>query len=387
MDTDATLSDLDPSDLRAAVRHALGRDGADVVDWRAQSIYVAVNQMTAGLFRISGTARDRGESLPWSLVVKIVRNAVDFNGVRQEDPSQSNYWKREPLLYRSRLLERLPPGLAAPRCYGVTEPRPETAWIWIEDVVDVEGRWTIDRYGSVSRHLGAFNGAYLTGRPLPADECLTRDWLRGAVGDTTAMMQRLSELREHPLLRQHGWSDELLDRQARLAAQQDYFLGALESLPRTFCHLDAFRGNLLTRISPDGQEETVAVDWSFSGYGVVGQDLYAMAVAPVFFNDADPERLDEVDAVAFEGYLAGLRDAGWFGDPGLARLGYAVAAALRWGTVPYWLMAIDDHLAAVLERASGHSLEENLERTARVTRFVLDLGDEARERVDAMAGR
>jgi hypothetical protein len=381
VDSSTLLPNVDLSALRSAVRQTLGRDTAEVVSWQAQSIHAAINSVTGGLLRLSGAARDHGDTLPWSLVLKIARNAVGFGSPEQvTDPAGSNYWKREPLLYQSRLLERLPPGIVAPRCYGVTEPARETAWIWLEDVVEsTPGRWPIERFGLAARHLGAFNGAYLAEWPLPTDRCLTPGWLRAAVDGTSQALPQQAAARENPLALRHGWSAALFDRQERLLAEKEILLAAIERLPVTFCHLDAFRGNLLARRGSDGQDETVAIDWSFAGHGVIGQDLYAMIAAPVFFNDADPDQMAEVDSVVFEGFIEGLRDAGWHGDPRLARLGYTAAAGLRWGLAPYGLLVVDPDFAALMVRTTGHSLEENLERCALILRFILDQAQEAQE--------
>src|SRR5919202_2410247 len=46
-------------------------------------------------------------------------------------------------------------------------------------------------------------------------------------------------------------------------------LDAIERLPQTFCHHDAFRRNLL---ASEG-DRTVAIDWEFAGPGAVGEDL------------------------------------------------------------------------------------------------------------------
>jgi hypothetical protein len=41
--------------------------------------------------------------------------------------------------------------------------------------------------------------------------------------------------------------------------------------------------------------------------------------------------------VAFTGYLEGLREAGWRGDPAQVRLAYCAASALRYGLWGAWL--------------------------------------------------
>ena len=74
-------------------------------------------------------------------------------------PTEFSYWQREPLLYRSGLLDDLPGGVAAAHCYAVDEVAPKVFWLWLEDVADADGgTWTLSRYTEVARHLGQFNG-------------------------------------------------------------------------------------------------------------------------------------------------------------------------------------------------------------------------------------
>jgi hypothetical protein len=333
--------------------------------------------VTGGIYRLEGTARAADEVLSWSLVLKIARNPAAVAGRWNDDPHESSDWKREALLYRSGILDNLPPGIVAPRCYGVSEPTTDTAWIWQEDVVETgDARWSTERYALAARHLGAFNGAYLVDHLLPTDTCLSRGWRRSAVASVAPLYRHLAVARAHPLVR-HSWSDDLLDRAVHLFADQDLFLSALDRLPLTFCHLDAYRRNLLAR-SRDGKDETVALDWAFSGLGALGEDLAALVAASAVWFQAEPENLPELDRQVFEGYLEGLRDAGWVGDWRLPRLGYTAAAAIWNGIWPYWAAAVIPDLATAIERSFGQRLPEILDRCARVVDFLGDRADEAR---------
>ena len=83
--------------------------------------------------------------------------------------------------------------------------------------------------------------------------------------------------------------------------------------------------------------------------------------------------LPELDAAAFDGYVAGLRDAGWRGDPRLVRLGCDATMALRLGPllgVVQALTATPEQRTAT-ERAFGEPLEAFFDRYAAVQRFVL----------------
>jgi hypothetical protein len=84
----------------------------------------------------------------------------------------------------------------------------------------------------------------------------------------------------------------------------------------------------------------------------------------------------ELGELAFESYLAGLRDVGWPGDWRLARLGYSIAgtiplAAIRWIREP--------ELRAAASQALGRPSEEIIANEVSMHRYILDLADEARE--------
>ena len=82
------------------------------------------NPVSLGLYRVSGQGHDGGRDFDWSLVLKMVQSPANV-GMAQlgggDDMTHWNYWRREALLHASSLLAGLPPGLEAPRCYGVAE--------------------------------------------------------------------------------------------------------------------------------------------------------------------------------------------------------------------------------------------------------------------------
>src|SRR5258708_11124176 len=76
------------------------------------------------------------------------------------------------------------------------------------------------------------------------------------------------------------------------------------------------------------REEVVAMDWAICGYGALGGDLYALIIATTTLFEVEPAALPELDTAVFSAYLEGLQDAGWQGNPELARLGYTAWTAL-----------------------------------------------------------
>jgi Phosphotransferase enzyme family len=380
--------------LREPVRRALGRESAEVVSWECRSIHNAFNQVTGGLFRIDGQAMDCGESLPWSIVLKIARNAIHL-GRSTADPSEPNYWKREPLLYQSGLLDHLPAGIVAPQCYGVDEPDTSSAWIWLEHVSDIsEARWSTWRYAGVARQLGVFNGAYFTAGSHPTAPFLSHSQRWADASAWSTLFPQIAVARELPIVRQ-TWAASLHRRIQEISNDSHAFYAALDRLPMTFCHLDAFRRNILIRKRTEGSEEIVAVDWAFTGLGPVGADLAPLVGVDIVIGGIRPDQLSELDAAAFrdyvgeldtsafEAYVNGLRDAGWDDDPRLVRLGYTASVVLRYALYPIWARAVDDQ-GRTVDQVGGQPIQTFLERGALIATLLCDLADEARDLLESL---
>ena len=389
MSFDEQLLAIDAEALTPPVRRALGSRSAVVLDWHSQPLAGGMGAVmgAALLHRFSGTANDGGVVRPWTLVLKILRApTADATFYNQPDPAHPSYWKREALLYGSGLLDALPTGFAAPRCYAVVE-HVGGIWLWLEEIVDRYGsRWPVAAYGAAARHLGRFNGAYLAGRPLPDQPWLSRDYLRPRAERNAPSWDRFAAWRGHPNIRR-AWPGDLIDRVHRLWQERHRFLDALDRLPRTFCHNDADRRNLFARRAPDGTDETVAIDWAFAGIGAVGEDLPSLIVASAFRGlDIDLPDLPGLSRRCFDGYLAGLKEAGWTGDDQVVRFGYSAALALHYG--PFWGAAevalagatVQDRWAA----AFGRPLDDLLDRHAVLQLFVMDQADLARKLLDTV---
>src|SRR5262249_28318610 len=122
----------------------------------------------------------------------------------------------------------------------------------------------------------------------------------------------------------------------RLWESHAVLMDALDRLPQTFCHMDAYRPNLFIRRNAQGIDRTVAVDWVFAGVGAVGEEIANLLAASLIWLEYDAAATGRLDTTVFSGYVEGLREAGWKEDSRLARLGYAAACALRWGVVGLW---------------------------------------------------
>jgi len=357
------LEDIDQMTLTPFVQQVLDRADVEVDGWRCEPVVGGID-MSSGVYRFSGNGPANGEALPWTLILKVARETPDSRAT----PHHWRHWKREMLAYQSGLLDNLPGGLVPPRCYGAGEHRDGTTWIWMEEVRDeVHERWPLEYYGSVARCLGQFNGTYLTGKPLPDDHWLTRKHLRQYLESAAPAVELLLNSMDHPLIQRAlpGISAEFIQE---IWEERHDILETIEHLPQTLCHLDAFRRNLFSRRAADGSDQVVAVDWSFLGIAAVGEEIAPLVNGSVAFGAVSPTEELELERIVLEGYLEGLHDAGWRGNPDLVRFGYAATLYWRYavggfvGEMIPWMLDEGHH--AAVEEAMGHSMEEDAEQLA-----------------------
>lgn len=371
---DNPLLTLDSAQLTPIVRKAVGHQSVELIDWQTQLVHGGATK-NASVYEISGHAHAHGRSLPWSVMLKVWhwREGAD-------DPTQRNYWKREALAYQSGLLDKLPSVLRAPRCFAVNELPGTASYLWLDKVADEDAaRWEIPDFARVALHLGVFNGTYVVVRPLPTYPWLSRNWLRSWVNFCAAAIKELPQTLSHPLVRQH-YPTQLADGLLRLWAEREHFLTALDHLPQTFCHRDAFPRNLFSRRDPTTPDHTVAIDWATAGIGALGEDLAALVGGSLVFFELDPSAAGEVDQQVSARYLEGVREAGWQGDASILRFGYTATLALRYGLggILDLGIAADESAHAWAEQVLGHSITELVERTAVIGSFFLERANEAR---------
>ena len=375
------IEGIDRHRLERLVRASLGSDTAQLIDWHLAPIQTGAD-LGSSVSHIAGTARDHGRALAWSVILKVVRPTPDELG-----PSGWHYWQRESLAYTSGLLDDLPAGLTAPRCLAVENRGTDWSRMWLEDVADVQdGRWSRSTYSSVARQLGRFNGAYLTGeRTAPCHAWLSRGWLRGWTEKSAPVIAQFPGILEHAPVRRflRGGAAAYL----RLWSERGHFLDVLDRLPRTFCHHDAFPRNIRIRRGASGQDQPVAIDWAFAGSGAVGEELVPLILASATFCEIEPSAMIDLEQAALAAYTEGLRDAGWRGEPQLVRLGYTIAAALRFGpgcAIPALPTVLREDAEEFVLAVFGVPLDEALDRWSAVTSHVLELADEARELMEGL---
>jgi hypothetical protein len=253
--------------------------------------------------------------------------------------------------------------------------------MWLEDIRDILGsQWPLEHYGVVARHLGQFNGAYLVDRPLPGESWLSSDWLWGYVEQSAPAMEPLRNAQASPWGRR--WLPEEDSEQFfHLWAERGLYFDTLARLPQTICHFDLFRLNLFARRTADGDDQTVAIDWAFVGRGPIGADLNPLVWMSIALAGVEVDKRQDLEEIVLAGYLDGLREAGWQGDPRQVRLGYTAATVrFLFPETGRWLAFIlDESLHAAAEQRFGRPMGEAFDSIAGMRRPLLNKLDEARE--------
>lgn len=313
------------AEVAKVARAVLGPDAAVAASELRPLDYTIVNAASGGLYRLSGTARVDGAEAPFSAILKIAidpqgRSLIPGGAVHvgggAEDLRHHNYYRREYEAYRSGLLSAVP-GVGTPKLLHAEMKDPSTAWLWLEELAGEPGvLWPFERFAEAARHLAHMNAAW-SERPPARTPWMTDGFLRSwtATYDLNGVVAYVSttEAWNAPLIRAHFPSNlraRIVGAWARLPDR----LAALERLFATTCHHDAHAGNLFSR-QRNGCDETVAIDWAFVGEGAFGEDLAPLVFSSVAqsvrgggtLSESDRPRLTEA---VFEGYMAGLADAG-----------------------------------------------------------------------------
>jgi carboxylesterase len=198
--------------------------------------------------------------------------------------------------------------------------------------MDLDGRcqgcpgaaWTIEHYRQAASRLGQFNGVYLAGQPLPGEGWITQDWLRKYLEHAAPMV---AFIRDHPSRSNCTKDVPGATLLLSLAIWDEYIrmLKVLDELPQTFCHQDAFERNLFSRGA-----QVVAVDWGYAGIAPLGAELAPLVGVASSLGRIPSSQLKNLDQACFEGYLEGLREAGFTPDARQVRLGYTITVLLRY---------------------------------------------------------
>lgn len=225
--------------------------------------------------------------------------------------------------------------------------------------------------------MGRFNAEYLDGhRPRPQAEGLGPGGLRSWVEQLTQGFDAPPETRRDPLFAR---AVPDLEAVRRVRNDRGALLDALDAVPRTFVHRDAWPANVLVRRGAGRSESMVAIDWALAGEGALGEDVTGIVGPSLWFFLVGMDEATKVEAAVLEGYIDGLHDGGWTGDEAQVRFGYAASLALRFGLlIPTWAgWLAEDEMGGWCERKFARPRSEIADGWAQVLTFILGRADEA----------
>lgn len=319
---DDLVNGITAHELKPIVQKALQRQGIELGQWHRDTLMGAGGGIgNSAVYRFAGSCVTDGESCEWSLILKIVRSGEDDN------VSSNHYWKREFEAYQSGWLNNLStPSLRAPICYHA-EMTDQAIVLWLEDVAGPNQKWDRHSLATAARHLGQFNGTYLTQDVQPDYPWFSKNWIRQDFENASKFIPRLGTARPDTFLSRVITPD----RKAKCHAifnEIDILLTTIDKLPKTIQHLDAFSQNLFPS-NDNGQESTIAIDWAFVGREAVGAELASLFWVTLFCNEIKATDAADYERDIFENYMDGLKDAGYQPDRQSVRLGFTASTGLR----------------------------------------------------------
>ena len=382
--------------LTPVVRRALGDDQLSVLTREVSQLdWAAINPITRGLFRISGTARmSSGDIAPWLVVLKVVGDADLIETGYCHEPADWNYWKREALAFRSGLLDGWSGPLRPVRAYAVDDAADDEVWIWLQACGDARAKSPagLETLASTAYDLGVFAAQWASAPPSrDRYPWLAHRWVDGWVTTFRALGV------DHALDHDGCWTTALLRDVLPGSTQQrvmdllaaDRLQQRLASLPQTLAHHDTQWSNAFPAEESGLESGTVMIDWSFLGLAPVGTDLGLHIAGNLTHGAVDPQRAAEHDRSATEAYLRGLRGHGWAGPSEAVLLARAASAALVAGTwltgevswqCPEMIALVGDEFSTwpeSLAQQQHTDVATVMAGWAATFDFILDLGDEA----------
>ena len=210
------------------------------------------------------------------------------------------------------------------------------------------------------------------GRPLPEQRWLARDWIRAYLQHRTGDLTTLQDLNmwSSPLAREH-LPQHLAPELVALWRDREHFLEGLDDFPRTVCHLDLHPANVFGR---DGQ--TVLIDWSFIGLGVVGEDPANLIPDAVLDFHVEPALVEELYDVVLDGYLRGLHRAGWTGPDHTVVAAIDVLIAVKFSWLAPSMLVSSQHPSLTI---NGKRIDAALAVWAQLLPFLVKCAQRTRE--------
>lgn len=332
------------------------------------------NAATGGIWRVHGPAG--------TAIRKVARppSATPLGSPiwqTSDAPDHWNYWRREAVAYTTGFAAEAyaGTGIVPPELIDAVDRPDGAVELWLAEATGAHGTaWPADRFRHFARQLGAGQARW-AGR-VPDLPWLSRRWLRNYLthGPATIVWTRTDADYAHPITA--AWPTREL---RTLWEHRERVLRVAESMPRTLAHLDVWPTNLIA----DG-DRTVLIDWAFTGDGALGEDIANLIIDSVTDGLIDAALLPEIAEAAVGGYLDGLRDGGWRGDPDLVRRAIAACGAAKYSWFgPAVLGRMIRGSAA--RNANGRPLDDDAAELERlrglvelIVRWASEAGEDAR---------
>jgi hypothetical protein len=297
------------------------------------------NTATRGIWRVLGVAG--------SAVLKVAGPPATTDTARAfpagDEPAHWNYWQREALAYQTGLAATAyaGAGITAPTLLAASDRADGAIELWLADVAGTAGfDWPVPRLARFGYELGAAQACW-AGR-VPDTPWLSRRWLAQYLAEGPPRLVSVQAADwDHESIA--VWPAPVRRELQRLWADPQRALTTAESAERTLCHLDVWPANLV-----DDAGTSVLLDWSFAGEGAVGEDAANLIIDSCADGLMDVALLPEIAEAVTDGYLRGLRDAGWPGSADSVRAAIAACGAAKysWFGPAVLSRAIRDHLGS-----------------------------------------
>ncbi|MFL6074481.1 MAG: hypothetical protein ACJ73S_13895 [Mycobacteriales bacterium] len=237
-----------------------------------------------------------------------------------DDPGHWNYWRRETEAYRSGWAHTAytAGGLVGPALLDSADLPDGAVALWLEDVPGaVGGGWTVAGLVDVAHRLGVAQAGWVGDRPRPP--WLSRRWLRQYV-DSKPTGPPVGHACRHPVLAGSPPRRPAPAVGGQADAAEPGRAAAAYRLPPEPVADEPGRRRLAGRPAGLG----------FTGDGALGEDVANLVVDTVADGLLPVSMLPELMETLPAAYLAGLREAGWHGDPDRVRAAVAVTGAARY---------------------------------------------------------
>jgi hypothetical protein len=295
------------------------------------------NAATGGIWRVHGTAG--------SAILKVASLPASADPAKAfpagDEPAHWNYWRREALAYQCGLAGTayVGEGIAAPALLAAASRAGGGVELWLADLSGTTGfDWPVPRLARFGYELGAAQARW-AGR-VPDTPWLSRRWLAQYLVEGPPRLVSIEAADwDHPSVA--VWPARVRRDLQRLWAGRRQVLAVAQDGERTLCHLDVWPANLV-----DDAGASVLLDWSFVGEGAIGEDAANLILDSCSDGLMDAALLPEIAETVTDGYLRGLRDAGWPGSGDAARAAIAACGAAKYSWFAPWFVtrAVRDHL-------------------------------------------